>query len=74
MGEVGTKPWFGFDLKTQSIVNVKEKGIIDPTKVTRNALENASSVACIILLTEAVVADIKEDKENDGFNPMMGMM
>jgi chaperonin GroEL len=50
-GEVGTKPWFGFNIKEETIVNMKEAGIIDPAKVTRTALENAASVAGTILLT-----------------------
>jgi chaperonin GroEL len=56
-GEVGTKPWFGFNIKEETIVNMKEAGIIDPAKVTRTALENAASVAGTVLLTECVVVD-----------------
>ena len=49
-----------------------EAGIIDPTKVTRSALQNASSVAALLLTTEAVVADIPS--EDDGpVDPSMGM-
>ncbi|MDR1663810.1 MAG: chaperonin GroEL [Clostridiales bacterium] len=50
----------GFDVLTESFVNMVEAGIIDPTKVTRTALQNATSVASTLLTTEAVVADIKE--------------
>jgi chaperonin GroEL len=73
MGEIGTKPWFGFNIKTESVVNMKEAGIIDPAKVTRTALENAASVAGTILLTECVVVEDPENK-NEDTNPMMGGM
>ena len=68
--------WNGFNLKTETIVNMKEEGIIDPHKVTKNALLNASSIAGTILLTECTVVDKPEDKKSDGgFDPsMMGMM
>ena len=71
-GEVGTNPWFGFNIKEEAIVNMKEAGIIDPAKVTRTALENAASVAGTILLTECVVVDDPENKDEDS-NPMAGM-
>ena len=70
-GEVGTKPWFGFNIKEENIVNMKEAGIIDPAKVTRTALENAASVAGTVLLTECVVVDNPEDKKES--DPMAGM-
>jgi chaperonin GroEL len=54
--ETGT----GFDVIAQKFVNMVEAGIIDPTKVTRSALQNATSVSSSLLTTEAVVADIKE--------------
>jgi len=67
--------WSGFNIKTETIVNMKEEGIIDPHKVTKNALLNASSIAGTILLTECTVVDKPEDKKSDGFDPsMMGMM
>ncbi len=50
----------GFDALTEQYVNMVEAGIIDPTKVTRSALQNATSVAATFLTTEAVVTDIKE--------------
>ena len=54
---------------------MKKAGIVDPTKVTRSALQNASSVASMILTTEAAVANIKEDApEMPAMNPGMGMM
>ena len=62
----------GYDLKSKSVVNLIDAGIIDPTKVTRLALENAVSVAGTILITEAIVYEEPEkDKQN---SPMdMGM-
>ena len=54
------KPNFGFNALTNEYVDMVENGIIDPTKVTRSALENAASVAGVFLTTETVVADIKE--------------
>ena len=54
------KPNYGFNALTNEYTDMVESGIIDPTKVTRSALENAASVAGVFLTTEAVVADIKE--------------
>jgi len=72
MGDVGTKPWFGFNIKKETIVNMKEAGIIDPAKVTRTALESAASVAGTVLLTECVVVEDPDSKEEA--DPMAGMM
>ena len=55
-----SKDGYGFNALTEEYVNMFEAGIIDPTKVTRSALQNANSVASTILTTESVVADIKE--------------
>ena len=63
--------WTGYNLKTESMVNMKEAGIIDPAKVTRTAVESAASVAGTILLTECVVVDDPENKKEES-NPMMG--
>ena len=52
---------FGYDAKTNTYGDMQEKGIIDPKKVTRIALENAASVAGMILTTECALVDIKED-------------
>ncbi|MDU8885729.1 chaperonin GroEL [Yeosuana sp. MJ-SS3] len=52
---------FGFDAKSETYVQMLKAGIIDPTKVTRIALENAASVAGMILTTECALVDIKED-------------
>jgi len=73
-GEVGSNPWFGYDLKSQSVVNMKEKGIIDPLKVTRNALLNASSIAGTILLTECVIIDLPQEDSNNQSDMMGNMM
>jgi len=71
----GGSYWYGWDLKEEKFTDMKQAGIIDPAKVTRCALENAASVAGLILLTEACVVDKPEDKKDNGsFDPMMGMM
>jgi chaperonin GroEL len=63
---------FGFNAKTGEYVNMHKAGIIDPTKVTRIALENAASVAGMILTTECALVDIKEDAPAGGGMPPMG--
>lgn len=65
--------WAGYDLKTEAFVNMLEAGILDPTKVTRLALENASSVAGTILTTETVVYEEPTEKKKDDGMDMMGM-
>ena len=62
----------GFNAATNEWVNMLEEGIVDPTKVTRSALQHAASVAAMFLTTEAVVATIPEPDNND--NPGMGGM
>lgn len=57
----------GFDALNEKYVNMIEAGIVDPTKVTRSALQNAASVAAMVLTTEAAVVDIEEE------DPMAGM-
>ena len=65
----------GFDAYKEAYVNMIETGIIDPVKVTRSALQNATSIASTLLTTESVVADIKEDTPAmPAGNPGMGMM
>jgi len=66
--EVGT----GFNAATGEWVNMIEAGIVDPTKVTRSALQNAASVAAMFLTTEAVVAD-KPEENKGGMPDMSGM-
>ncbi len=74
---------FGFNAHTEKYENLYESGVIDPTKVTRVALENAASIAGMLLTTECVLADIKEEKDNEapmnpgamgGMGGMGGMM
>ncbi|MCL2364861.1 MAG: chaperonin GroEL [Defluviitaleaceae bacterium] len=66
----------GFDALSEQFVNMVDAGIIDPTKVTRSALQNATSVAATLLTTEAVVTDIKEPEPPmpAGGGGGMGMM
>ncbi len=69
--EVGT----GFDAYKEEYVSMVDAGILDPAKVTRSALQNATSVASTLLTTESVVATIKEDvPPMPAGNPGMGMM
>ncbi len=72
----GNDGWLGFDIKTDNTVDMKDAGIIDPTKVVRLALENAASVAGTVLLTECTVVNEpeKENKQSQMDPSMMGMM
>jgi chaperonin GroEL len=63
---------FGYDAKSDDYVDMLKAGIIDPKKVTRVALENAASVAGMILTTECALIDIKEDAPSGGGMPPMG--
>ncbi len=65
---------FGFDALKEEYVDMVSAGILDPAKVTRSALQNATSVASTLLTTESVVANIKEDVPAMPGNPGMGMM
>ncbi len=66
-------PEFGFDAVARDFGSMFKKGIIDPAKVVRTAIQNAASVASAILTTEALVADIPEKKEAAGSPGMGGM-
>ncbi|MGM9637288.1 MAG: chaperonin GroEL [Eubacteriales bacterium] len=57
------KKGYGFDAYNEKYVDMVEEGIVDPTKVTRSALQNAASIAATVLTTEALVSDLKEDKK-----------
>ncbi|KAF0421855.1 chaperonin GroEL [Pediococcus pentosaceus] len=57
----GQKPGVGYNAANDEWVDMVEAGIVDPTKVTRSALQNAASVSALLLTTEAVVADLPED-------------
>ncbi|NLN24481.1 MAG: chaperonin GroEL [Bacteroidetes bacterium] len=63
---------FGYDAKSEKYVDMLEAGIIDPKKVTRVALENAASVAGMILTTECALVDIKEENAGGGMPAGMG--
>ena len=70
-----SEPGVGFDALNEKYVNMVDEGILDPAKVTRSALQNATSVASTLLTTESVVANIKEDAPAmPAGNPGMGMM
>ena len=73
---ISEDPEVGFDALNEKYVNMIEAGIVDPTKVTRSALQNAASIAGVFLTTEAAVADIpeKEDKNAAMGAGMPGMM
>jgi len=60
------------NVKTRLVVDAREAGIIDPVKVTRLALENASSVAGTILTTESVIFEKKDEKEEENSNMQVG--
>ena len=55
---------YGFDVLTEKFVDMIKSGIVDPTKVTRSALQNAASVSAMVLTTEASVVDDEEDEDN----------
>lgn len=65
-GKIG----WGFDAVTEEFVDVAERGIVDPLKVSRCALENAASIASMILTTEAVVAEKPEPEKQPAYPPM----
>ena len=60
------KKGIGYDAENDEFVDMVERGIIDPTKVVRTGLENAASIAVMVLVTEALVSDIPEKKEAGG--------
>ncbi len=68
------KVGYGFNALTEEYTDMMEAGIVDPTKVTRSALENAASVAAMVLTTESLVADIKEPTPPAAPAPDMGGM
>ena len=68
----------GFDAKNEEYVDMKKSGIVDPTKVSRSALQNAASVAAMVLTTESIVTEKKEPKgcscdHDDAPAPMGGI-
>ena len=64
---------FGYNAATGEYVDMIEAGIIDPAKVTRGALENAASIASMILTTEALITDIPEEEKPPMAPPGGGM-
>lgn len=71
------KEGFGFDAANEEYVDMKKVGIVDPTKVTRSALQNAASIASMVLTTESIVTDKKEEKcgcQSNNPSPEMGGM
>ena len=68
------KPGYGFDAAKDEYCMMADKGIIDPTKVTRSALQNAASVAAMVLTTESLVAEIPAPAAAPAGGPEMGGM
>ena len=67
------KPGFGYDALNDKFVNMFESGIVDPAKVTRSALQNAASIAAMVLTTEAMVTEVPEEKRGGGMPGGGGM-
>jgi len=67
-----TNPSFGFNAQTEKYEDLVKAGVIDPTKVARTALQNATSIASLLLTTEAVVAEMPEEKKKGAGMPMPG--
>jgi chaperonin GroEL len=67
-----TNPTFGFNAQTEKYEDLVKAGVIDPTKVARTALQNATSIASLLLTTEAVVAEMPEEKKKGAGMPMPG--
>ena len=63
----------GFDAEAGDFGSMVEKGIIDPTKVVRSALENAASIASMVLITDSLVTDIPEKEKTPPMPPGGGM-
>jgi chaperonin GroEL len=68
------KVGYGYNALTEEYGDMVEAGIVDPAKVTRSAIQNASSVASMVLTTESLVADVKEDAPAAVPQPEMGGM
>ena len=65
---------FGFNAATEKYEDLVAAGVIDPAKVTRTALQNAASIAGLMLTTEAMIADVQEEKGDGGMGGMGGGM
>jgi chaperonin GroEL len=57
---------YGYNADTEEYTDLRKAGVIDPVKVTRSALQNGASVACLLLTTECMIADIPEPKKPGG--------
>ena len=68
----GNDPTMGFNAQTDKFENLVASGVIDPTKVVRTALQDAASVAGLLITTEAVVGEAPEDKASGGAGGGMG--
>jgi chaperonin GroEL len=68
-----SEPGVGYDAAADDFGNMVEKGIVDPTKVVRSALENAASIAAMVLITQSLVADIPEKEKAPPMPPGGGM-
>ena len=64
---------YGYNAATGEYGDMVEMGVLDPTKVTRTALQNAASVAGLMLTTECMIAELAEDKPAGGMPDMGGM-
>jgi len=69
-----SKPGVGYDAEADDFGDMVKKGVIDPTKVVRSALQNASSIAAMVLITESLVTDIPEKEKAPAMPPDMGGM
>ena len=67
-----TNPNFGFNAQSEKYEDLVKAGVIDPTKVARSALQNATSIASLLLTTEAVITEVPEDKKKGVSAPMPG--
>jgi chaperonin GroEL len=65
---------YGYNARTEVFEDMLEAGVIDPTKVTRTAIENAASIAAMLLMTECVIVDEPTDTDMDMSAGMQGMM
>jgi chaperonin GroEL len=69
-----SNPNFGFDAQAETYGDLVEAGVIDPTKVARTALQNAASIASLMLTTEALITEIPEKEEKHPMPPGGGGM
>jgi chaperonin GroEL len=66
-------PGIGYDAEADDFGDMVKKGIIDPTKVVRSSLQNAASIAAMVLITESLVSDIPEKEKMPAMPPGGGM-